>query len=663
MGWTVVLGGLLAVSSVAAVEVKVAPGGDLLAARDQARAVLAQGQAAEVVLAAGRYEVTAPVALGAADSGTAERPVVWRVAGDGPVVVSGGRALPAETFGPVTAPEVLAKLSADAQEQVRQIDLTALGLRDYGTVPEVFRGAAPLLELFFNDQPQTPARWPNEGWAEMTDIVARGAVPRNGDQGTTPGTFRYDGDRPSSWVDEPEVWLHGYWCFDWYDEAMRVGQIDPQAHTITFTKPHLYGLGHTAKTPRRWYAFNLLCELDSPGEWYLDRAKGVLYFWPPEPLRDASIEVSVTAQPLFVLVGASHVTLQGLTLQATRGDALTVQDGAGVTIAGCGIRNTGAAGIVVSGGARHRVVACDIERTGTHGIRLGGGDRQTLTPAGHLAENNEIREFSRRQKTYAPAIHVSGVGNTLRHNHLHHGPHMAIGLSGNNHLIEYNEVDHVVLETDDAGAFYMGRNPSERGNLLRFNYWHDIGSPLGHGNNAIYFDDGAGGSTVFGNVLVRCGNPGRSSMGALFVHGGHQNLFQNNILVDCQRAIGATPWNDTRWANFLKEYRPRMKDEVDIESPAYLNAYPELAGYLTPDGTPRMNVAKQNLVVDCEQFIKGNYLDEQNLVTTGDPGFVDRGKGNYTLRPDAAAFRDLPGLQPIPFDKIGLVNDAWRTVK
>jgi len=206
----------------------------------------------------------------------------------------------------------------------------------------------------------------------------------------------------------------------------------------------------------------------------------------------------------------------------------------------------------------------------------------------------------------------------------------------------------------------MGRNPSERGNQLRFNYWHDIGSPLGHGNNAIYFDDGAGGNTVFGNVLVRCGNPGRSSMGALFVHGGHQNRFENNVLVDCLRAIGATPWNDGRWAAFLKEYRPRMKDEVDIESPAYLQAYPELAGYLAPDGTPRMNTAKHNLVVDCAQFIKGNYLDEGNLTITGDPGFVDRATGNYALRPDAKVFADLPGFQPIPFEQIGLVVDAWR---
>ena len=656
MPWIAVICGVLAATSVMAAEVTVKPGDNLTAARDQARKLRAAGQAAEVVLQAGRYELTSPLALGAEDSGT-----LWR--GDGEVILSGGKALPAKQFKPVTDATVLAKLSADARQAVRQIDLKAIGLTDYGTIPEAFRGAAPLLELFFNDQPLTPARWPNEGWAEMTDIVDRGAVPRSGDNSNQPGTFRYEGDHPGEWAGAKDVWLHGYWCFDWYDEAMKVGTIDPEAHTITFTRPHLYGLGHSAKTPRRWYAFNLLQELDSPGEWYVDRDAGVLYVWPPAPLDGARIEVSVATDPILTVTDAPDVIGQGLTFQATRGKAIAVSGGERVTIAGCEIRNTGAEGITVDGGQQHRIVACDIERTGTHGIQLSGGDRKLLTPAGQIAENNDIRNFSRRQKTYAPAIQVSGVGNILRHNHLHGGPHMAIGLSGNNHVIEYNEVDHVVLETDDAGAFYMGRNPSMRGNVIRFNYWHDIGSPLGHGNNAIYFDDGAGGNTVFGNVLVRCGNPGRSSMGALFVHGGHQNLLQNNILVDCKRAIGATPWNDTRWANFLKEYRPRMKDDVDIESAVYLRQYPELRGYLTPDGSPRMNIAKQNLVVDCEQFIKGNYVDEQNLVITEDPGFVDRAAANYALQPDAKVFKELPGFQAILFGEIGLVSDAWRKVK
>ena len=45
-----------------------------------------------------------------------------------------------------------------------------------------------------------------------------------------------------------------------------------------------------------------------------------------------------------------------------------------------------------------------------------------------------------------------------------------------------------------AGAYYTGRNPSCRGNVLRYNYFADVGSDRGHGNSAIYFDDGDGGN-------------------------------------------------------------------------------------------------------------------------------------------------------------------------
>ncbi len=52
---------------------------------------------------------------------------------------------------------------------------------------------------------------------------------------------------------------------------------------------------------------------------------------------------------------------------------------------------------------------------------------------------------------------------------------MAIGWSGNENIIEFNEIYNVVLETNDAGAIYSGRDPSMQGNVIRYNYFHDIG--------------------------------------------------------------------------------------------------------------------------------------------------------------------------------------------
>ena len=39
---------------------------------------------------------------------------------------------------------------------------------------------------------------------------------------------------------------------------------------------------------------------------------------------------------------------------------------------------------------------------------------------------------------------------------------------------------------------------------------------------------------------------------------------------------------------------------------------------------------------------------------------MDFAKGDFRLKPDAKVFKDLPGFQPIPFDKIGLFVDEYR---
>ena len=286
---------------------------------------------------------------------------------------------------------------------------------------------------------------------------------------------------------------------------------------------------------------------------------------------------------------ASHITLRGFVVESGLDNGIEVTDGTGCEIVACEVRNLRRLGIRVTGGTRHRVVSCDIHHTGQGGLVLGGGDRKTLTPAGHEAVNNHIWRFSEHQLTSAYGLSFEGVGNRAAHNLIHDAPHQAVFVGGNDHVFEFNEVHHVCTETDDCGALYKGRNPSCRGNLIRFNYWHDIGSPMGHGNAAVYFDDGDGGDTVFGNVFVRCGEPGKGSFGTVFSHGGHDNRAENNIFVDCKRALGSAPWDDARWRDALKGgqdcfFIEKLRQEVDITKPPYTTHYPELVGLPGPTG-------------------------------------------------------------------------------
>ena len=42
------------------------------------------------------------------------------------------------------------------------------------------------------------------------------------------------------------------------------------------------------------------------------------------------------------------------------------------------------------------------------------------------------------------------------HNLIHDGPRFGVAFSGNNLVIEYNEIRDVCLETEDTGAIYTG---------------------------------------------------------------------------------------------------------------------------------------------------------------------------------------------------------------
>lgn len=642
-------------------------------ARDAIRLGRAAGQLAggvEVILHGGRYASPGKIVFSAEDAGLDGAPVVYSAAQGEEVSLTGSRTIPASAFQAAIDEAMKVRLDEAARGQVLCADLTALGVPKPSQCPDNFRLPFAMPELFFNGQRMTLACWPNEGWATIKTIVDKGTMKNDGSVGDSAdpkkarptenkgGVFTYEGDRPSRWKPETGLWLHGFWCFDWYDDAIRVASIDPVKHEITLKVGHTYGVRQGNPSPRRWRAVNVFEELDRPGEYFIDRETNRLYFWPPAKIETARVALATRDEPIMVMESVNNVTLRGITFEEAQGDALYVRNCRHVSIEGCRIRNIRRKAIQVEGGSSNRIFSCDIYDTGTGGIHLGGGDRKTLTPAGHVVENTHIWNFSVHQLTYAGAIHFSGVGNVARNNFIHDAPHQAVSMSGNDHIFEYNVVSNVCSSSDDAAAFYKGRNPSCRGNVLRYNLWRDIGSPRGHGNAAVYFDDGDGGETVYGNVFYNCGDPGKGSFGTVFSHGGHGNLAENNIFIECKRALGSAPWSDKRWEDFINAplWQERLLKDVDITKPPYTVRYPELIGFMDPQpGAARDNIAVRNLFVRCGEVKSGRWAtNDTDCVTAEDPGFVNMAGGDFRLKPGAAAFKLVPGFKPVPVEKMGL---------
>ena len=267
------------------------PFATLVRARDAIRQAKGQPHRS-VILHAGSYELGATFALDAADSGGAGDPVVWRAAAGELVRIVGGHSAPATAFRKVTDAGILARLDRAATEKVLVADLGQIGVKSLSPFPAHYHGAPPGPELFFNDRRMEIAHWPNSGWATIDKILDAGSLPREGDNSNRPGTFTYSGDRPARWKEAEGVWLQGYWCFDWYDEVIRIGAIDRKARSITLAAPHVYSLRQGIPSPRRYRALNLLEELDQPGEFYVDRKTNRLYFWPPSDIAASRVTIS-----------------------------------------------------------------------------------------------------------------------------------------------------------------------------------------------------------------------------------------------------------------------------------------------------------------------------------------------------------------------------------
>ncbi|MCD6506726.1 right-handed parallel beta-helix repeat-containing protein [Candidatus Poribacteria bacterium] len=610
-------------------------------ARDEIRRLKAEGKlkgSVTVFVRGGRYYLDKPFKLTSEDSGTPDTPILYRAYPGEEVRLIGGK--PVSNWQPVTDRSILGRLDESARGKVMQADLRSIGITDYG------RPSGGGLELFFNDKPMTLARYPNEGFMHIADVVAHDGHQIHGIKGSKIGKFYYEGDRPKRWVGEKDPWLHGYWFWDWSDQRHRIESIDTERRIISVAPPyHSYGY----RKGQWFYAYNILAELDSPGEWYLDRESGILYFWPPGDIENGCPTVS-TVSTLVEMRDVSHVTLQGFTLEVARGNAITIANGEEDRIIDCTIRNIHGWAVRISGGKGDKVTGCEIYNIGHGGIALSGGDRRRLIPAGHLAENNHIHHYGLWKRMYTPAVSLSGVGNRARHNLIHDAPHQAIAFSGNDHLIEFNEIHHVCLESNDAGAIYSGRDWTWRGTVIRYNFFHHINGFQNRGCMGVYLDDMLCGTIIYGNVFYRVTR-------AAFIGGGRDNIVENNIFVECNPAVHV----DARamgWASYhVNTTMVERLNRVPYKKPPWSERYPELVNILEDEpAAPKGNRIIRNVCwrgkwLEIEGKAKPYVRFEENLIDQN-PLFVDAEKMDFRLRPDSPAYKI--GFKPIPFEKIGL---------
>ena len=619
-------------------------------ARDEIRARKAAGLppgGITVRIQPGTYELARPLELDARDAGTAISPIVWRAAA-GEVRLAASRALP--SLLPVADATVLARLDPTSKGAVQQADLKALGITAYGEMGGGFGlSVLPGLEVFADDVPLHPARYPNRGFMTVAKVHGATPVAMLGYHGVKEGIITLADDRALRWAAEPDAFLHGYWFWDWADQRQRIASIDAAQKTITLAQPwHRYGYRATQHA----YAFNLLCELDEAGEWYLDRSSGTLYVWPPA----GASRITVSVLPTVITAkGLSHTAFLGFTIEGARTHGMVLAGCDDCVVAACTLRNHGSWALRVDGGHRVSVLGCDVTGTGDGGIGLEGGDRATLTPGGHLVENCHLHHYARWNRVYRPGVSLGGVGNALRRSLIHHAPHQAVGFSGNEHIIDGNEMHNVCEETNDAGVIYAWNDWAGRGNRISDNFIHHAYGLDGKGCMGIYLDDNFSSGIITGNLLVDVHR-------AVLLGGGRDHVVENNAFVDCFRALSIDARGLT-WRAYGQEGLTQKLKALPYTQEPWASRYPRLLTLLedqpmAPKGVVvRRNIGWGGKFDAIDKAAKPFIAVGDNLVDV-DPQFVDAARGDYRLKPGSPAF--ALGFTALPLDRMGLYADALR---
>lgn len=598
-----------------------------------------------IVFKGGQYFITDPIELKEDDSGSENAPFMLVAApGEKPVFYGGMRL---RAFISETDPAILARLPKEKRINLLVCDLNGLPM-DFNLNEQ------PRAELFEDGKPLTPARWPNEGF------VKTGTPDESEDHKPLP-SFKFNGLDKLDWSHAEDVWTYGYWKYLWVADYLKVKSIDAANGKVNLTRISGYGLAPNMP----FYFYNLLEAIDQPGEWFLDRKAKKIYLYPDKPIGQAKLELSIFKQNFLKVKNAHHLVVHGLTFDLGQGTGVVMENVHDVRFSGNTLSRLAGDGLVATNATNLEIYGNDFFCLGRGGMILKGGDRKTLTAGNINVENNWVRDFSRIDRTYTPAVLMDGVGNRIAHNLFHDAPHHAIRLEGNDHVIEYNDVHSVVYESDDQSGIDMWYNPSYQGNIMRYNFWHHIGS--GHnvaGQSGIRLDDAICNVLMYSNIFL-CAADGH--FGAIQIHGGKDNIADNNLFIACQAAASFSTWSNERWLEMFTraDMKKRLHEDIEIDQPPYTTKYPWLVDLQKKNG---QNFFWRNLLVRCNslalrrntsihEFLETILTDDAQAFLTDDtPESYDKAFSAESWKPFTAS----SPMRPIPFEEIGLYDDPSR---
>ena len=341
----------------------------------------------------------------------------------------------------------------------------------------------------------------------------------------------------------------------WKDEMLTIKSYNPSTGRMEFSRPTSMGVSEND----RYFLQNVFEALNEPGEWYLDKAEGTLYYIPYAGEQPDKITLwgSVT-ETMINIDGANGISFQNIVFRGNgfnipknntgRDDSsqaaydatpcVSCENASDFTIKNCEFRDIAACAVFLGENVKNAVIdSTYFENLGAQAVYIRGENVPVDDPAvtkNITVSNNIISGYGKEFYNAVGVLIIHANSVTVTDNEIHDGYYTAISVGwswGYGYSVTYNckITNNLIYNigqgwlSDMGGIYTLG---IQRGTVLSGNVIHNVAADPGQGGYGgwgIYLDEGSSYITVEKNLTYACGNDG------YHLHYGSYNKVRNNI--------------------------------------------------------------------------------------------------------------------------------------
>ncbi len=435
------------------------------------------------------------------------------------VTVSGGLKIPENKISSASDTEIGNLVTDDkARQNLKEADLN--DLYRYCDIPKA-NGSSPI-QLYGGGKPYELSTYPDKREnALMTESIINDNIL----------TYTDDTDRQLTWSDKSvsDMYVFGHISRIWGVDFKSVSSFSKSEK-----KAELENIDDKISLKESGF---LLCnipeEINSPGEYYIDRENKKAYFYPYDESDLSDMYVSIINDALITSNGSKNITFKNINFGYSRYNLFYIKNSDGFTFDNCSFKHFAEINEMTSDGAN--IKNCTFYDGTRGGVIFNGGDTVNLTGGRGVIKNSTFDSLSRLHPTGRFGVFLAGFENTIRNCELKNSDYSLLSAGGIGSKVIGNKIHDGTKWVSDMGAVYYGIAHTSVGTEFYNNIFYDNYSDYGS-TASVYWDDRSVGPYIHDNLFYVTDIQKAKSVGTtgLKSNAGVFSTVENNTFVNLE---------------------------------------------------------------------------------------------------------------------------------